>query len=131
MRGKKRSYALFSLVTTLVEEAGLAPIVLLLLPQFGINIPVWLLILFIVLWAAYSYITFRLGKKVIGRAPLVGAEALIGARGVTTTPLSPEGYVRLGTELWRAHSLAGDISEKTEVMVREMKGLTLFVLSEE
>lgn len=36
MRGKKRSYALFSLVTTLFEEAGLAAIVLLLLPQFGI-----------------------------------------------------------------------------------------------
>jgi len=128
MQWSKRSYTLFSLVSTLLEKAVLAAVVLLLLPRFGINIPVRLLIPFMVAWTVYSYITFRLGKKVIDRTPLVGAETLISTRGIATTPLSPEGYVRVGSELWRACSLAGEINEKVEVTVKDRKELTLLVV---
>jgi len=131
IRWKKRSYTLFSLLTTLFEEAVIAVVVLLILPRFGISIPVWLLILLMVIWAAYSFITFRLGEKVISRTPLVGPDTLIGARGKTTTPLSPAGYVQIGNELWRARSLARDVAEKTEVTVIGINRLTLFVVPEE
>ena len=129
--GKNRSYARFNLVTTLLEEAGIAVIMLVLMPHLGIDVPVWLIILLMALWGVYSYITFRLSEKVIDRAPLVGPEALIGARGKTTTSLSPEGYVRVDTELWRAHSVSGDIAEKTGVTVKYVRRLTLFVASGE
>jgi len=131
MRERKRSYFLFSLVTTLIEEAGLAAIILLLLPMFGINVPLWLLALVMGLWAAYSYFTFRLGEKVIGRTPVVGAEALIGIKGVTTSALTPEGYVRIGIELWRARAISGNIAGQTPVTVKEMQRMTLFVVPEE
>lgn len=126
---KKRAYALYSLITTLFEEAVLTTVVLLVLPRFGISIPVWLLLLVIVAWAAYSFTTFRLGERVIAKTPVVSAEALFGVKGMTTTQLSPEGYVRVGAELWRARSVSEDIDESTEVTIIDMQRLTLFVVA--
>ncbi len=130
MHWSRRRYALFSLVSTLFQEAVLVAVVLFLLPRFGIDIPIWLLIVFMVALAVYSYITFRLSEEVIGQRPMVGAEELIGTRGVTMTALSPEGYVRGGGERWRACSCAGEMDKQSEVTVKDVKGLTLFVMSE-
>ncbi len=124
---KKRAYTIYSLVRTLFDEAALAALVLWLLPGVGINFPVWLLIVFMVAWAVYSYFTSRLVGKLIGRAAAVGPEALIGIKCITTTPLSPEGYVRVGTELWRACSMAEGIEIGTEVIIVGINRLTLLV----
>jgi len=127
MANKKRAYTLYSLVRLLFDEAVLAAVVLWLLPGFGINFPVWLLIVFMVAWAVYSYFTSRLVEKLIGRAAAIGPEALIGVKCITTTPLFPDGYVRVGTELWRAHSIAGDIETGAEVLIVGINRLTLVV----
>lgn len=124
---RKRAFALYSLVTTLTEEAVLVAVVLWVLPSFGINIPLWLLVAFTVAWGVWSYLMFRLGLTVIGKVPVVGAEALIGVRCRTTAPLSPDGYVRVGGELWLAHSMAGNVGEGSEVVIVDVKGLTLLV----
>ena len=124
---KKRAYTLYSLVRTLFDEAALAAVVLWLLPRFGINIPVWLVVVFMVAWAVYSYLTSRLVEKVIGRAVAVGAEALVGVKCTATTPLFPDGNVRVGTELWRARSIAGDIDIGAEVVIVAINRLTLLV----
>jgi membrane-bound ClpP family serine protease len=124
---QKRAYTIYSLVRTLFEEAVLAAVVLWLLPSFGINIPVWLLIVFMLAWSVYSYFTSRLVGKVMGRAPAVGTETLIGIKCRTTTPLLPDGYVRVGTELWQAHSITGDIENGAEAVVVDIKGLTLLI----
>ncbi len=124
---KKRAYTIYSLVRTLFDEAALAALVLWLLPGVGINFPVWLLIVFMVAWAVYSYFTSRLVGKLIGRAAAVGPEALIGVKCITTTPLFPDGYVRVGTELWRAYSIAGDIDIGAEVVIVAINRLTLLV----
>jgi len=124
---KKRAYTIYSLVRTLFDEAALAALVLWLLPRFGISIPVWLVVVFMVAWAVYSYLTSRLVEKVIGRAVAVGAEALVGVKCTATTPLFPNGNVRVGTELWRAHSIAGDIETGAEAVIVGINKLTLLV----
>jgi len=124
----KRSFALYSLVTTIVEQAILVIVLLAVLPRFGIGIPVWLVVVLSLAWAAWSYFAYRMGEKVIGRTPVAGPEALVGVRCITTTPLSPVGYVRAGSELWRARSISGDIDTEVEVIISEVKGLTLFVM---
>jgi hypothetical protein len=53
---KRRGYTLYSLVTTLIEEAALAAVVLWVLPHFGIKIPLWLLIVLMIAWGIYSYL---------------------------------------------------------------------------
>ena len=124
----KRSFELFCLVTTIIEELVLVAVLLWLLPQFGINIPIWLFIALVLTWAGWSYLTYRLGKSAIGRPPAVGPEAMVGTICQTTTPLCPKGYVQSGTELWRAYSIAGDIDAGVEVVIVGIKGLTLFVM---
>jgi membrane-bound ClpP family serine protease len=124
---KKRAYTLYSLVRLLFDEVILVAVLLWLLPRFGINIPVWLLIVFMVVWAVYSYLTSKLVTKVIGRAVAVGTEALIGVKCTTTTPLSPGGYVRVGTELWQARSMTGNIEIGSEVVIIDINRLTLLV----
>jgi len=89
----KRSFALFCLVTTVIEEAVLVAVLLWLLPRFGITIPLWLFIVLVLAWAGWSYLTYRLGKKTIGKTPTVGPEAMVGTLCQTTTPLCPVGYV--------------------------------------
>lgn len=127
MDRKKRAYTLYSLVRLLFDEAILAVVLLWILPGLGINIPVWLLIGVMVAWAIYSCVTSSLVGRVIGRAAAVGTETLIGASGNTTTPLSPDGYVRVGTELWQAHSVSGDMEIGAKVVVVGINRLTLFV----
>jgi membrane protein implicated in regulation of membrane protease activity len=123
----RRSFAIYSLVVTIVEDAILVIVLLVVLPLFGISLPVWLVVVLPLAWAAWSYFAYRMGKKVIGKTSVAGAEALVGARCVTSTPLSPVGYIRVGNELWRAHSISGHIDAEVEVVVAEVKGLTLYV----
>ncbi len=124
---KIRAYTLYSLVRFLVEEVILAVTLCWLLPRFGINIPLWLLIVLMEAWAVYSYLTSKLLAKVIDRPAAVGPEVLIGVKCTTTTPLSPDGYVRVGTELWRARSIAGDIETGAKVIIVNINRLTLLV----
>ena len=124
-----RSFTLFCLVTTVIEEAVLIAVLLWLLPHFGISIPIWLFVALVLAWAAWSYLTYRLGKTAIGKTPAVGPEAMVGTICQTTTPLCPKGYVQVGIELWRACSISADIDAGVEVVIVGMKGLTLFVIS--
>ncbi len=126
---KKRAYKLYSLGRLVFDEAALLAVVLWLLPGFGIDISIWLLIVFMVAWAVYSCLTSMLVEKVIVRESAVGPEALIGVKCRTTTPLSPEGYVRVGTELWRACSIAEGTEIGAEVIIVGINRLTLLVKS--
>lgn len=127
---KKRAYTLYCLVGTILEEAALAIIVLWVLPRFEINIPLWLLIVLMLVTAIYSYITFRLGKQALILRPAVGAEAMIGTRCKAVGALSPNGYVRIGREMWRARSIDSNlIEEGAEVVIMNIDKLTLIVAS--
>ena len=89
----KRSFALFNLVTTIIEEGILISLLLWLLPWLGISMPTWLIVVLALAWAAWSYLTYSLGKRVFGQSPAVGPEAMVGTICQTTTSLCPVGYV--------------------------------------
>jgi len=125
----KRSFGLSCLVTTVIEEVILVAL-LWLPPRFGINIPLWISATLVLGWAGWSYLTYRMGKSTIGKTPAIGPEAMVGTFCRTTTPLCPDGYVQAvqaGSEIWQARSIAGDIAMGTEVVISDVKGLTLFV----
>jgi membrane-bound ClpP family serine protease len=124
---RKRTFAIFNLVTTSAEEVVLVVVLMVILPRLGVNIPIQLVVLSIVVWATWSYITYRLGARTIDKMPVVGAEALIGIRCRTITPLSPNGYVKVASELWQAYSMDREINSEVEVVIVELKGLTLIV----
>jgi membrane-bound serine protease (ClpP class) len=59
--------------------------------------------------------------------PVTGIEGMIGAEGEALDSLQPEGMVRVHGELWRAQSVAGNISQGQRVKVMSIQDLTLFV----
>ena len=123
---KHKAYTVHTLITTLLEEAALAAVVLWLLPMFGINIPLWGLILMIAALGAYAWVNYRLGRKALDKKPIISPD--VGSRGQTTTPISPTGYVRVNGELWRASS-SSTINADEEIVVVGMKEMTLLVSS--
>jgi len=60
------------------------------------------------------------------RKASVGVETLVGKIGVAASDLWPEGQVRVGGEIWRAHC-AGGCDSGTRIVVRAVDGLTLVV----
>lgn len=121
---KYKRYTILAIITTLLEEAALAAVVLWLLPEFGINIPLWGLIFMMVGLGAYACVTYWLGKKALDKKPIISPD--IGSRGRTTTPISPTGYVRVNGELWQASS-SSTIGAGEEIAVVGIKGMTLLI----
>jgi len=128
---RHKGYTLSSIVTALLGEAALAAVVLWLLPRWGINIPMWGLVLLMVALAVYEGITYRIGSKALERKPVVSLEAMVGCYGEATTLLAPDGYVKVEGELWRALSTGANIHKGDEIVVVEVNRLTLFVAPNE
>ena len=123
----RKGYIASNIVTALLAEAALVAVVLWLLPQWGVNIPVWGLILLMVALGVYEVITYRIGKRALDRKPVTSSEAMVSCCGTATTPLAPDGYVQVEGELWRALSTGSNIDKGEEIVVVGIKRLTLFV----
>ncbi|MBI2847786.1 MAG: hypothetical protein HYX83_01275 [Chloroflexi bacterium] len=110
-----------AIVTTIFEEAAIVVAVLWGLPALGVRFPVWLLIVLMAGWAAYSVSVYRLGTKALKRKPVAGLSSLDGCQGTAVTSLSPNGMVRIMGELWSAQSADGviDPGDMVEVVGRE------------
>jgi membrane protein implicated in regulation of membrane protease activity len=121
---KHAKYTAYSVITTLLEEIALVAIVLWLLPRWGINIPLWGLILMVVALGAYAYITYWLGKKALDKKPMISPD--VGSKCQAATPLTPEGYVRVNGELWQATSSSA-VDTGEEVVIVGIKRMTLLV----
>jgi len=122
-----KKYAIYSIITDLLEEVALVAAVLWLLPRFGINIPLWGLILIMASLGAYEYTTYRLGKKALDKKPIISPD--IGSKGRATTPLTPNGYIRVGNELWKATSIDSAVDANEEVVIVGVEGMTLLITS--
>lgn len=112
---------------SLIDEMVVLIVLLIVLPALGFHIPLHYVITILALFAAFSYWFYRLMTPVIDRKPQVGPEALLGAIGRATTPLNPEGYVKIESELWKATSLGGHVDQGEKVVVEGVNGLTVFV----
>ena len=116
-----------AIVSTLLEEAALVAIVLVGLPQIGIEIPLEVLITIMVAWAAFGIFLYRMGSRALKRKPLMGLPGMLDSKGKVVSPLAPEGFVRIKSELWEAKSVSGEIDIGEEVTVVGQDGLKLVV----
>ena len=115
-----------AIISTLLEEAAIAVIVLLGLPRLGLYIPLPGLIAVMVLWLAYSVVTYRAGSRALRRKPVINIP-VIGSKGKVTSPLEPEGLVTIKGELWGAKSIDKNIGSGELVTVVGQDGLKLIV----
>ena len=118
---------IIAIVSTTLEEAALAVGVLWGLPKLGIHIPLWVLIIVMAAWGAYTVTTYRMGSRALRRKPVHGPTAMLGSEGKVVSPLVPEGMVRIKGELWRAKSASGRMDTGEEVTVVGQDGLKLIV----
>ena len=123
MRGR----LILAIVTTILEEAAMVAAVVWGLPLLGVHIPIWILIVVMIGWAAYTIFTFRKGTRALRRKPVSGLLNMVGSKGEVVNPLVPEGVVRIGGELWAARSAGDRIKLGEEVVVVEQDRLKLTV----
>jgi len=111
----------------MLEEAILVAAVLWLLPQFNVNIPLWVLAVLMAALAIYSYIMYRVGRSTFLIRPKVAAETVIGNGGKVTKRLAPEGYVKVQGVLWKAKCVESELEVGDEIVVVDIDGLRLIV----
>jgi len=122
---RRKEYVLFTVATGLLKAAVLAVIVFWLLPLLGISIPVWGIVLLIVVFVIYEVWSFRLSRRALEKKSTILPPA--GCCGRAVTPLTPNGYVQVQGELWRAVSNDMNISEGDDIVVVEVNRFTLRV----
>ena len=121
---------IIAIVTTLLEEAAIAVVVLWLLPKIDVHLPLFVLVIIMLAWAAYAVFTYRMGSRALKRKPVVGLPNMVGARGKTVSALAPEGTVMIKGELWESKAEGRRINTGVKVTVVGQEGLKLIVRRE-
>jgi len=91
------------------------------------DISIELIILMVVLTAAFFLFAITFGIKAQRKKVATGSEGMIGAQGVAISSLRPEGEVNVHGEIWRCESLDGDIQKGSAVSIVGIENLTLKV----
>ena len=119
-----------ALASALFEEGALVAIVLLGLPELGIVLPVWALVLLMLLLAANSAFFYWIGGRALRKPHLPGLPDMACTVGITVEELAPGGMVSIRGELWRAKADGVCIAARTRVVVTYQQGLLLLVRPE-
>ena len=118
---------IIAIVTTVLEEAVIVALLLWVLPQFGIEVPLWALITIMVILAVNAVFFYTIGSRALRRRPFAGVGSAVGSKGKVIKPLDPEGIVRIGDELWEAKTAGSHADTGDVVTVIEQDGLKLVV----
>jgi membrane-bound ClpP family serine protease len=113
--------------STALEEAAVWAIWRWLLPEFGVNLHVGVLIGVMVGWGIFCTWLFIFTTYALKKQKPAGSPSMIGATGKAAGRLSPEGMVKIRGELWGAISEEGDIIAGEDIVVTGEKGLKLLV----
>ena len=116
-----------AIVSTSLEEVAIWVVWRWGLPQLGVNIPFYILIVVMVGWLVWSAGFFVFVTKTLRRQKIIGLPTMVGSKGKVTNTLTPEGMVTIRSELWQAESVEGDMYKGEEVMVVGEDGLKLVV----
>ena len=128
MTAKSRSrtiarYTLFQIPDLILLGLGLAAAVR------WWNLPVFAAYGLLAAWVAKDVMMYPILRVAYEGGGSSGVEAIHGALGVVTEPLVPSGYVRLGSERWKAELVSGSeaVTVGSAIRVVELRGLTLIV----
>jgi membrane-bound ClpP family serine protease len=118
---------IMAIFTNLVYEAVIVAVIMWGLPRWGIHIPLYGLILICVAFAVYGIASFLIGSRTLRTKPLPGLTTMVGIEGQVVSRLAPEGFVRIGGELWNARAEDGSIDVGADVIVVVQSGLKVVV----
>jgi membrane-bound ClpP family serine protease len=127
---KRPEKSRFVIYVVLLEEIILVAIVLFILWLLGIYLPLWALITVAVVLGVWLLVQYLLIVPVFNKKQMTGSESMIGLKGKVIAPLTPDGYIKIGGELWQASSTETNINTGEEVVVVGINGLKCIVKSE-
>ena len=122
---------ILAIVSTAAVEAALFAIWRWVLPEWGIEIPLAVLIGVMVAWAIFAVVDFWFVTRTLKRQNVVGLPTMIGSKGKVAQSLTPEGQVIIKGELWGAEAIDGNIGSGEVVTVVGQDGLKLIVRKED
>lgn len=122
-----RWHTVYSIISTILEEAGIAVLMMVVLPVFGISIPLWGIVAVLVAFAVFSYITYRIGHPTVLYDGITDPNSIVGKEGIVEVDLNPAGYVRVEGELWKAAAAGGGLRKGDVVVITGINGLELTV----
>ncbi|MDX1706996.1 MAG: NfeD family protein [Desulfobacterales bacterium] len=114
----------------LLNLPGLVAIILvLMIVQYWVVLPRWLLATIIACWIIKDVLLFPFVWRSYDSKRPGRSRSMIGQRGIAKERLAPSGYVQVHGELWRAEKLGEGppIEAGQPVRIVKMDGLTLFV----
>ncbi len=94
----RRRYWLFQIPGIALTAALLA------IAAAWFDLPIWACGAILAAWIAKDALLYPFLKRAYESGAAVGPERLIGSAGVAAQTLDPQGYVKVGAELWRARS---------------------------
>jgi len=118
---------ILAIISTSVEEVAIVAIWRWLLPEFGIYLPVSVLVGVMVAWVAFSVTLFVFTTRTLKRQTVIGLPTMVGSKGKVASSLAPEGMVKIKGELWGATCEVGNINTGEAVEVVGEDGLKLVV----
>lgn len=77
--------------------------------------------------ALFFLFLITMGVRAQRTKPVLGDNSMIGKIAVAATDIDIQGQVKLMGETWNAVSLAGKINANEKVVIKEIKGLTLYI----
>ncbi len=116
---------ILAIVSTLAVEAALFTIWRWVLPEWGIEIPLAVLITLMIVYAIFAVVDFWFVTRILRRQAVIGLPTMVGSKGKVVSQLAPEGQVIIKGELWGAKSIDGNIESGEQIMVVEQDGLKL------
>ncbi len=108
---------LIAVTTTAIEETSIWAIWRFLLPDLGIELPLWVLVLAMSLWLVFSIWLFTFTTFFLKKQKSQGPPSMIGMKGKAAGSLAPSGMVRIKGELWSAQAVDGNITAGEEIRV--------------
>ena len=111
------------ILASLAGRTIILVLVVLLLSQYDIQLPLWLIIAAVLIISAMAFVTYHISK----RNPLLGFENVIGKSGLTVGQVAGKGTVRIDRQLWHAETEDEIIEGDVEIVVVAQTGLKLTV----
>jgi len=128
----KRTVKDWLLITaSLLDDAAVVVIVLLVLWFLKIPISLPVIILLVLLFVATVFIMHKLVIPALRRRKVTGSEGMLGLEGRVVKSLKPGGTVSVKGEYWTARSVDKNISVGEQVEIVGIDGLTLHVKRKE
>ncbi len=115
---------IIGVVRLALEEVAIYAIWRWILPEFDIELPLFVVILAMVAWGSFAVFRFILGIRVLRKPHMPGLPSLVWSVGKVVSPLAPQGTVRIKGETWTAILDEGGRAEVGEdVIVTDMDEL--------